>query len=42
MPEGPSIFIAKEEMTVFICKKVVEATGNAKNRYGENKRKGTY
>lgn len=30
MPEGPSIVIAKEEMTVFICKKVVEATGNAK------------
>ena len=30
MPEGPSIVIAKEEMTVFIGKKVVEATGNAK------------
>lgn len=30
MPEGPSIVIAREEMTVFIGNKVVEATGNAK------------
>lgn len=30
MPEGPSIVIAKEEMTVFIGKKIIEANGNAK------------
>lgn len=30
MPEGPSIVIAKEEMSVFIGRKVVETTGNAK------------
>jgi len=30
MPEGPSIVIAKEEMSVFIGKKVVEAHGNSK------------
>ena len=30
MPEGPSIVIAKEELSVFIGKKVVETTGNAK------------
>ena len=30
MPEGPSIVIAKEELSVFIGKKVVEAIGNAK------------
>jgi len=30
MPEGPSIVIAKEEMTVFVGKKIIEANGNAK------------
>lgn len=30
MPEGPSIVIAKEEMTVFVGKKIIEASGNAK------------
>jgi len=34
MPEGPSLVIAKEEMTVFIGKKVIAVSGNTKTEKG--------
>ena len=44
MPEGPSIVIAKEQMSRFIGKKVITASGNAKIDIPrlENKKNGGY